>query len=67
MKKLYLKVLFYLCRREIKKNTDNYPVAKEDLIRYYDFLAVVAGTSDKSRLLGITLSTVKYLEASTLP
>jgi hypothetical protein len=66
MKELYIKLLQYLCRRELKKISDQYPHSRKDLIRYHDFMAmecVNTETKAQERVLGISLSTAKLLEA----
>ena len=62
---LYIRLLQYLCKKELKKIADNYPQSITDLIRYYDFMAIEcvnAKTPAQDRILGISLSTVKRLE-----
>jgi len=66
MKKLYLKFLSRLCKRELKKISTKYPHTCEDLIRYHDFMAIQCvntETEAQSRILGISVSTADALEA----
>lgn len=61
----YLKVLQWLCRRELRRISNNYPHTLKELIAYHDFMAIEcvnAETPTKDRILGISLSTAKALE-----
>lgn len=63
--KLYRKILQRLCRKEIKKIADQYPIKLDDLIYLYDYYAILSideETNAKSRMLGICLSTSNCLE-----
>lgn len=65
MKELYLKILQYLCKRELKIITDKYPQTKKELIRYHDFMAIEcinAETKAKDRMLGISINSAMMLE-----
>jgi hypothetical protein len=64
---IYLKLLHFLCRRELKKMSkiDSYPYTKEELTRWHDFMAIGcinAETETKDHLLGIMVSTANFLE-----
>jgi hypothetical protein len=61
----YLKVLHWLCRRELKRIADKYPQTREELIKYHDFMAIEcinSKTKAKDRILGISVNTARMLE-----
>ncbi len=61
----YQRILQRLCRRELRAIADDYPHTRESLIRYFDFLAIECINEDtkaRERALGISLSTVKFLD-----
>ncbi len=61
----YLKLLKYLCKKEIRRISITYPISREELIRYHDFLAIECLGSNKpsaERILGVCISTSRELE-----
>ena len=40
MRVLYLKLLRYLCRKELKRIANNYPHTRDELINYHDFMMI---------------------------
>lgn len=61
----YLQFLQWLCRREMKRIADNYPMTRSDLIKYHDHMALMcinSETKTQSRVLGISLRTAEMLE-----
>jgi len=64
-KHLYRSVLQKLCRRELRAIADEYPMSREELIQYYDLMAVAAineKTKAEKRVLGISVRTAQELE-----
>jgi len=66
MRRLYRRLLRYLCRREAVLIADQYPdLTREELIQYHDYMMINCIDSDRpsaDRVLGISLATVKALE-----
>lgn len=65
---LYRRVLQDLCRHEMRTIADDYPHTREDLIKYYDYLAIECideETKSQERLLGISISTANLLDDET--
>jgi hypothetical protein len=70
MRAKYLKLLHWLCRRELQHIADKYPQTREELVRYHDFMAIAcinAETPSKERILGISVNTARMLEAVAQP
>lgn len=64
----YRQVLQRACRRELLAISDEYPHTRESLIQYYDHMmirCIEQETKAQERMLGICLSTVKFLEQNT--
>ena len=65
MRKHYRKLLRWLCRKEMRNIADQYPISREELIRYHDFMAISCintQTKSKERILGISVATANALE-----
>lgn len=61
----YLKILQWLCRKELRRIADKYPQTRDELIKYHDFMAIEcinAETKTKDRVLGISVNTAMMLE-----
>ncbi len=61
----YIKILQWLCRKELKRIADKYPQTRDELIKYHDFMAIEcinAETETKDRVLGISVNTARMLE-----
>ena len=66
---MYIKLLQYLCRKQLKKIADNYPQSRKDLIRYHDFMAIECvnkKTKAQDRVLGISIATANMLENNNI-
>ena len=66
---MYIKLLQYLCRKQLKKIADNYPQSRKELIRYHDFMAIECinvETKTQDRILGVSVATAKALEDTTI-
>jgi len=62
---MYSKILKWFCRKKLKKIAGEYPHTLKELIRYHDLMAIECvnqETPAQAHILGISLSTVKWLE-----
>ena len=65
MKRLYLKILQYLCRKELKRISDAYPNTLDELIAWHDYMAlecINSETKGKDRILGVCVGTANWLD-----
>jgi len=61
----YLRLLQWLCRKELKRISNKYPITKQEVIRWHDFMAIEcieADTPAKDRVLGMMVATANLLE-----
>jgi len=68
MIRLYRRLLQIICQRELRSIADDYPMTREELIQYYDFMAVAAineETKAQERVLGISIRTANLLEGKS--
>ena len=65
MRGLYRRLLQFLCRIELKAIADDYPMTRDELIQYYDYLAIECVNEEsksRERMLGISVRTANLLE-----
>lgn len=64
----YLKLLQWLCRRELRRISDKYPHTRKELITYYDMLAIECLNDENpaaARIRRISVSTANALESES--
>lgn len=57
---VYRSILRKLLRIELRRISKDYPIDLDDLISYYDMMAIFS--LENHRILGTSLQAVKYLE-----
>jgi len=61
----YLNLLQRLCRIELRKISDKYPMTREELIKYHDYMAInclESSVKNKDRVLGVSVATARALD-----
>jgi len=65
MKRIYLNMLQYLCRRELKRISVVSTNTVDELIKWHDYMAIECVNSEtkgKDRILGICVATADWLD-----
>ena len=61
----YISLLQRLCRVELRKIADKYPMTRQELVEYHDFMAInclESSVKNSNRILGISVATARALD-----
>ena len=65
----YISLLQRLCKIELRKIADKYPMTRQELVRYHDFMAINcldSSVKNRDRILGISVATARALDGLPL-